>query len=89
MSSRVEYGKRWNRLVAMAWADEQLKSRLKADPAAVLREHGIEIPEGAELRVHENSSDVINLVIPTKPPREIADIQHEDSADASYFYTIF
>ncbi len=35
----------------------ELRSRLLADPAHVLREHGIEISDGVEARVIENTAE--------------------------------
>jgi hypothetical protein len=56
-----------DRLIAKAWADEDFKSALLANPRAALRGQGIEIPEGVTLNVLENTENVINLVLP-KPP---------------------
>lgn len=89
MADRSEFAKSWSRLVAEAWHDDDLKGRLLADPAAVLEEHGIEVPEGRALKTHENTHDVIHLVIPTKPPREIGDWNVETSSEEGYFYTVF
>jgi hypothetical protein len=56
-----------DRVIAKAWADEDFKSALLADPRAALRTQGIEIPEGITVRVVENSDNVINLVLPKAP----------------------
>ncbi|HSN98823.1 MAG TPA: hypothetical protein VLS89_11080 [Candidatus Nanopelagicales bacterium] len=49
----------WARIVAEAWADPEFKRRAEADPAAVLREHGIDMGAEAE----------IALTIPDSPPQ--------------------
>ena len=36
----------WGQLVAKAWKDPAFKKRLLAQPAAVLKEEGIEMPAG-------------------------------------------
>ena len=59
--------KKWSHVVAQVWADEKLKSRLLDNPAAVLRENGIEVPAGVEIRVVENTDIVHYLVLPPKP----------------------
>ena len=60
-------------LVAKAWSDDELKQRLLAEPAAVLDEHGIEVPPGVELRVVEDTDDVCHLVLPPSPSGDLLD----------------
>lgn len=55
------------RIIAKAWADDGFKSRLIADPAAVLGEEGIHLPEGMTMRVMEDTPETTTLVIPPKP----------------------
>jgi hypothetical protein len=50
-SSHPENQQKWSQLVKRAQNDEQLQERLLSDPAPVLRNEGIEIPDGAEARV--------------------------------------
>ena len=61
-----ENWKKWSKLVAQAWADDKLKQQLIANPTAVLREQGIEVP-GGEVRVVENTEKVSYLVLPAEP----------------------
>jgi nitrile hydratase alpha subunit len=58
---------KWSQLVAQAWADEKLKQRLLEKPAAVLQQHGIEVPAGVEVRVVEPTDKVLYFVLPPKP----------------------
>ena len=44
------------------------RSRVVAEPRAVLAEFGLEIPPGVELRVWDSSSEVRYLVLPERPP---------------------
>ena len=60
-------------LVAQAWSDESLKERLISDPAAVLAEYGIDVPEGIELRVVEDTDEVCHLVLPPSPSGDLLD----------------
>ena len=53
--------------------------RLMAEPAAVLREAGIELPAGQQVRVVENTDQVVHLVLPQQP-RELSDEQLEQVA---------
>jgi hypothetical protein len=65
--------KPWGMLVAKAWSDDDLKQRLIAEPAAVLEEHGIEVPLGVELRVVEDTDDICHLVLPASPSGDLID----------------
>lgn len=80
--------KQWAKIVAKAWADEDFKKRLQADPASVLKEEGWTIfPEGVSIRVEEAEPNEALLVIPSKPSSDdIADISEERLA-ASWMMT--
>jgi Nitrile hydratase, alpha chain len=57
-------GSAYARVVAQAWTDDSFKRRLLSDPAATLRTEGIEVPDGIEIRVVENTDTVIHFVLP-------------------------
>ena len=65
-----EPSERYGQIVAEAWADPAFKRRLLADPAAVLRERGIELPAGMQVRVVEDTDQFTNLVLPAMPGGE-------------------
>lgn len=69
-----ENRKKWAALVAQAWTDEKFKKRLIEKPAAVIQEHGIEVPAGVEIRVVENSENVTHFILPPKPAGEVAEL---------------
>jgi hypothetical protein len=64
---RQERARQWGQVVARAWSDEAFKRRLVTEPAAVLREQGMDVPPGVEVRVVENTATVAHLVLPPKP----------------------
>jgi hypothetical protein len=71
MPGDFEY--QWSQLVAKARADPAFKKRLLADPAAVLKEHGLLVPAGKQIKVVENTDKVIHLTIPLAPaPEELS-----------------
>ncbi|HNP73458.1 MAG TPA: thiocillin family RiPP [Kouleothrix sp.] len=70
-----EYAKQYGQVVAKAWADDDFKARLLADPASVLAEAGLAPPAGVEVRAVENTSNVVYLTIPSKPSDELSDEQ--------------
>lgn len=77
MDFQIEVQKRYTHIVGKAWADEEFKRRLIADPKAVLREEGIEIPDDVEVRVVENTEKVFYLSLPPKPSEEVSDEELE------------
>jgi hypothetical protein len=86
----LEERKQWNKIVARAWSDEDFKQRLISDPASVLEENGITVPEGVNVQVKEASRSDGTLILPPKPEGYISD--YEDPAASVYddtFYSIF
>ncbi|ASG24077.1 NHLP leader peptide family RiPP precursor [Nitrospirillum viridazoti] len=54
-------------IIAKAWGDEAYRARLLADPAAVLRDEGVDLPVGALVQVLQDTATVQTLVLPTRP----------------------
>ena len=62
-----DQAKQHGQLVAAAWADPAFKQRLLESPATVLAEQGIDVQEGVELRVVENTERTTYFVLPRQP----------------------
>jgi hypothetical protein len=66
----------WGRLVAKSWEDDAFKQRLMANPIAVLKEYGVEVRPGVEVKVVEGRAapefgeNAVVLSIPPKPSAE-------------------
>ena len=58
---------KWELLVADTWDDAALKQRLLDDPATVLKERGISMPEGVSVNVVADDERTVHLTIPAKP----------------------
>jgi hypothetical protein len=56
-------------IIAKVWSDESLKTQLLENPKSVLAEYGLEFPASTEVQVHENTSSLMNYVLPL--PSEI------------------
>ncbi|MDC0429320.1 NHLP leader peptide family RiPP precursor [Phycisphaerales bacterium] len=54
-------------LFAACWKDEALKARLMADPKAVLAEHGMDVPDGMDVKVVENADNCVHITMPAPP----------------------
>lgn len=64
----------WNEVVANAWADDDYKTRLLAEPVSVLRDAGFEIPKGATVTILVETSPMHRtLILPPKPEAQIVD----------------
>jgi len=87
--ARQELTKTWARVVAKAWADEEYKRRLLADPAAVAKEEGVPIPAGLTLKVVEDASGTRTLVLPPRPAELVAAVEPEERRAAEGFCCSF
>jgi hypothetical protein len=67
----LEY--QWSRLVARAWAEPEFKKRLLADPATVLKENGVVVPPGVQVRVLESTDKVLYMTVPVAVAMKWAD----------------
>jgi hypothetical protein len=71
----------WSQIVAKAWCDEGLMKRLLSNPRDVLSEHGLDVPEGMNVRVEEGPEAkveeedglVCHFILPINPPDELTD----------------
>ena len=80
MAGAEEHQKQYARIVAKAWRDENFKKRLLADPTGVLKEEGVEVPEGMQVKAFEETPDTHHFVLPQKPKTLPSD---EDLADVA------
>jgi hypothetical protein len=62
-------------LVAQAWLDPAFKARLLASPATALREQGIAVPASAEVRVVEDTDQVVYVHLPAQPATDTLTIE--------------
>jgi hypothetical protein len=66
----AENQKKWAVCIAKAWADEDYKQRLLSDAAAVLKEEGVNVPKGMDVKVLENTKSLFHMVLPAMPDSE-------------------
>ncbi len=87
---KEERMKKMQQIIAKAWMDEGFKKRLLSDPAAVLKEQGLETPPGVEIRIVENTDKVFHLVLPPKPSSgELPDASLDTVAAGALPSTLF
>jgi hypothetical protein len=51
-------------IIAKVWSDEALKAKLLNSPKSVLAEYGLEFSNAVEVQVHENTSNLMNYILP-------------------------
>ncbi len=68
MKKTIEERKEYAKIIAQAWVDEEFKQRLLADPSTVLKENGIEIPDGMTVKFVEAKENEILVQLPPRPP---------------------
>ena len=70
------------KLFAACWKDESLKARFMSDPKPVLKEYGLDVPEGVDISVVENADDSVHIILPA-PPDGHADLSDDELTDAA------
>ncbi|MBT3255639.1 MAG: NHLP leader peptide family natural product precursor [Deltaproteobacteria bacterium] len=75
--SKKESSRAYGRLVEKAWSDESFKKRLLEDGKGVLVEAGIDVPEGVDIKFHENTGKVVHVVLPS-PPSMDGELSHTE-----------
>jgi hypothetical protein len=66
-----DYAKKYGQIVARAWSDDEFKQRFLSDPASVMSESGLPVPEGVEIRAVETTDEVLYLTLPAKPAEDM------------------
>ncbi len=72
-----EFQKAYGKLVAKSWSDDEFKAELLSDPMKVFKENGIEVPDGIEIRMVENTAATTHFILPPTPGDELTDEQLE------------
>ena len=53
-----------------------------ADPKAVLKEHGLDVPDGMDVKVVENADDCVHITLPA-PPAGDHDLSDDELSNAA------
>ena len=68
-----DWMQQWSKIVEKAWHDDSYKNRLKSDPRSVLKEEGLEAPQGIEIKLVEDTPSVVHLTLPAKITADISE----------------
>ena len=55
-------------IIARAWSDKEFLAELLTRPDEVLRDYGMDVPEGVRIRMHQDTQTTEHGVIPAPPP---------------------
>ena len=69
-------------LFVACWKDEALKARFMSDPKAVLKEHGLDVPDNLDVKVVENADDCVHITLPA-PPDGHMDLSDDELSNAA------
>ena len=73
-----EQQRKWHKIIVKAWMNDDYKHALLADPTARLKEEGLEIAPGVEIRIVEDTRYVHHMVLPNKPtPAELMENDYQ------------
>ncbi len=73
-----------DQLFARAADDDEFRSRLLADPSALLRDdYGIVLPENLKLHVHEEDATTAHLVLPRS--KKLTEEELASASGSSYY----
>jgi hypothetical protein len=61
----------FQKIILRAWEDEAFKQELLADPRGCIeRELGVQLPDGFQIFIHEQTPTTLHLILPMKPEVE-------------------
>ncbi len=74
-------------LIASCWKNDTLKQRFLSDPHTVLAEHGMDVPEGLNVNVVENTDSTVHITLPTAPTglETLSDDELQSAAGGTIF----
>ena len=74
MLYKEPYAKIFSEITAKCWKDAEFKQRFLSDPESIVRDYGVEVPEGIDIKVVEDASpDTVTLHLPPAPSSELSD----------------
>ena len=69
-------------LFAACWKDDAVKQRFMSDPKAVLAEYGMDVPDGMDVNVVENTDTTVHITMPA-PPNGHQNLSDEELSSAA------
>ena len=73
-------------LFAACWKDEALNALFMSDPKSVLKDYGLEVPDGMDVKVVENADNCVHITLPAPPPGKM-DLSDDELSNAAGGYS--
>ena len=73
------------KIIAKAWSNPAFKRKLLKDPVTVLREAGMDVPDGLQIQMHADTKKLEHGVIPA-PPAKLSKAQRKDPKNVHIVY---
>ena len=73
------------KIIAKSWADDAYKQRLINNPADVLKEEGVPVPDGITIKVVENTPTLFYVILPQNPGGELTDEELDCAGGGTYW----
>jgi hypothetical protein len=86
--NKEELGKKLGQMIAKAWTDDAFKQKLLADTGSALKEEGVELPGGLELRVMQNTENLLFIGLPTSSSQQLTEAELGDVAGGEPAHSI-
>ncbi len=79
----------YRKVIAKAWSDPAFKQRLLSEPVATLQASGIDISKGLNVKVVEDTPDLVHMILPAAPSSaELTDEALERMSGGQYISAI-
>ena len=78
----TEQNNKLSSLFSACWKDEALRARFMSEPKAVLAEYGMDVPDGMDVNVVENSANTVHITMPA-PPAAHGELSDEELSHAA------
>lgn len=78
MANKEEMQKSFSKIIAKAWTDDEFKVKLMSDPKAALKENGVDVPDGINLKIVEDTPTLTHLTLPERSRAKGGELSDED-----------
>lgn len=69
-------------IFAKCWMDQAFKDRFMSDPKTVFSEYGLDVPDGMNIDVVENTDTCVHLTLPM-PPNNLNNLSDSELSDVA------
>ncbi len=83
------HGEAYRKVIAKAWSDPAFKRQLLSESVATLKAAGIEISKGLQVKVVEDTPDLVHMILPAAPSSaELTDEALDSMSGGAYMTAV-